>query len=59
MIEVIGRIVRHAEFLHHPARPHIGRDREAYELVQSQNVAGIPQDRQGSFGCQAPSPHAR
>lgn len=41
MIEIIGWVMQHPEFLHHSARTDIRRDREADEFVQPQDLADI------------------
>ena len=41
MIEVVSRVVSHAELLHDAPGPHVGRDRERHQLFQPEHLERV------------------
>jgi hypothetical protein len=59
MIEVVGRIVRHAQFFDDPAGPNVSRNRRRHDFIQAQRLERIPDDCMRSFCRQPLSPILR
>jgi hypothetical protein len=56
VVEIVGRIVRHGEFLHHAARAEVGGNRERNDTLQSHGLEAEAEHLACSFGCQASAP---
>ena len=56
VIEVVARIVRHADALHDATRSCVGLRRERDDLIQMKSIEGEYQDTRGSFACVAGAP---
>ncbi len=56
MIEIIVRIVRHAEPLHDPLRRNVAGGRERDDVVQLEGSESIIEYGAAAFGCVTPAP---
>jgi len=56
MIEIIARVVGHAQFVHDALRTHVGKRGEGHNLLQSDSVEAIPQSCGRAFGGQPTAP---
>src|SRR6267154_1194877 len=50
MVEIVGRVARHADLLHHPARARIGRYRDRYDLLQPRHLEAEGEHGPRAFG---------
>ena len=59
MIEVVSRIMRHTEFLHHATRAKIHGSRKANDFAEPKHIPPMIQHRLRPFRCQPFSPEIR
>ena len=56
VIEIVARIVGHAEFFHHAAGAQVSRNREGNETVKTQLLKSVAGHGAGAFSGKSPAP---
>src|ERR1700722_6176360 len=59
MIEIVARIVRHADFFHYAPGPNIRGNRERHERIQTQRIECMAYHRARGFRFEAAAPMLR